>query len=96
MKVGLARVTLRIPASHSLKQKRHVVKSIAGRVRERFDVAIAESDHQDLWQSAELGVACVSNETGHADAMLAHVIAFIEANAGEAEVIGVETEVLEF
>ena len=96
MKVGVARVTLRIGESQSLKHKRHVVKSIAARVRERFDVAIAESAHQDLWQLAELGVAYVSNEAGHADAVLARVIAFIEADAGEAEVTGVETEVLEF
>ncbi len=96
MKVGVARVTLHIGESHSLKHKRHVVKSLAARVRERFDVAIAESDHQDLWQTAELGIACVSNEAAHADAILARVLAYIEASAGEAEVTSVETEVIDF
>jgi uncharacterized protein len=67
MKVGVSQITLHLPACHSLKDKRQVIKSIMARIRPQFEVAIAEIDEQDLWQIAQLGVSCVSNSSQHVD-----------------------------
>ena len=74
------RVELRIPASGSLKAKRHVIKGITGGLRAKFNVAVAEVDHQDQWQRASLGVSCVSESSFHARKQLHEVERFIERN----------------
>jgi len=60
--VGLCTVELFIPGSQSLKDKRQVLLSLKDRLREKFNLSIAEVDGQDLWQKAVLGLACVANE----------------------------------
>jgi uncharacterized protein YlxP (DUF503 family) len=60
MMVALQRFDLRVRDSHSLKQKRHVVKALSAALRQRFNVSVAEVDHQDLWQRATIAVAVVS------------------------------------
>jgi uncharacterized protein len=78
--IGVMRVELRIPASGSLKGKRHVIKAITGGLRAKFNVAVAEVDHQDQWQRASLGVSCVSESSFHAKKQLHEVERFIERN----------------
>lgn len=63
MIIGACEITLHLPDSHSLKDKRQIVKSVVARVRNQFDVAIAEVDENDRWQIAVLGVSCVSNSS---------------------------------
>ncbi len=65
MLVALCRFDLRIPGVRSLKQKRHVVKALTASLRQRFNVAVAEVDHQDLWQRATLAVSSVAGEGYH-------------------------------
>ncbi len=60
MFVGVARIELHLPAATSLKEKRSVVRSLKDRIRQRVQAAVAEVDHQDLWQRAALGAAVVS------------------------------------
>lgn len=60
MFIGMARFEIFISHSGSLKAKRRVLRPVVDRVRNKLNVAIAEVDHQDLWQRAALGVACVS------------------------------------
>jgi uncharacterized protein YlxP (DUF503 family) len=60
--VGLCTVELFISESQSLKDKRQVLLSLKDRLREKFNLSVAEVDGQDLWQKAVLGLACVSNE----------------------------------
>src|SRR2546427_11393237 len=60
MVIGISQITLHLPTSHSLKDKRQIIKSIMARVRQQFEVAIAEVDEHDRWQIARLGVSCVS------------------------------------
>jgi len=62
MLVALCRFDLRVPGCTSLKEKRHVVKTLTASLRRRFNVAVAEVDHQDLWQRAAIGVSAVSGE----------------------------------
>ena len=65
MFVALQRFDLRIRESHSLKQKRHVVKALTAAIRQRFNVCVAEVDHQDLWQRATIAVAAVGAQEYH-------------------------------
>ena len=62
MVVGVLRLTLFLPENHSLKGKRQVLRSIKDRVRNKFNVSIAESDGHDMWQRAELGICQVGND----------------------------------
>lgn len=94
MFVGVAKVRLHIAENQSLKGKRQVIKPIIARVKNQFNVSIAEIADQDLWQTAELGICCVSADAQHADEMLAKVVAFIESVRLDAEVGEVETEIL--
>jgi uncharacterized protein YlxP (DUF503 family) len=94
MRIGILRIVLHLPASHSLKAKRHVVAGLLKMVRSQFGVAAAEIGEGDRWQLAEIGVACVSNETAHADEVMASVVRFVEARAGDAVLTKVSTEVL--
>ncbi|NOS83353.1 MAG: DUF503 domain-containing protein [Nitrospira sp.] len=65
MVVGLCTIELFIPESQSLKDKRRVLLSLKDRLREKFNLSVAEVDGQDLWQKAVLGLACVANEGRH-------------------------------
>lgn len=64
--------------SRSLKDKRQVVKSLKDRIRNRFNVAVAEVEYQELWQRSTLGLAAISTEGNHANEVLDQVIRFIE------------------
>ena len=76
---------------HSLKEKRMIVKSLIAKIRNKFNVSIAEVDDQDVHQSIVLGLACVAGNTALADSMIDNVITFIENNS-ETEVIGIQRE----
>ncbi len=95
MTVGACRITLRLPENASLKGKRQVIKSITARVRNRYNVSIAEIDDQDKWQIASLGVSCVSNSGRHAGDMLTNVTGFIRSSRLDVEVLDCQTELLE-
>jgi uncharacterized protein YlxP (DUF503 family) len=70
-------VDLRLPESHSLKEKRAVVKTIVQGASRRFSVAAAEVDHQDKWQRAELGFAVVAGSESHVREVLEAVERFV-------------------
>ena len=93
MVIGVLRIVLSIDEAFSLKEKRHVVKSIVERLRSRFNASVAEVDMQDLWKNAVIGVACVTNETGVADSMLANIVNFVE-NDGRAILVDYSTEII--
>ncbi len=80
MIIGIARIELHIPGVNSLKGKRQIIKSIKERVKNRFNVSIAEVEKQDLWQRATLGLACVTNDKAQANRILSKVVHFIEQN----------------
>ncbi|MEK7847939.1 MAG: DUF503 domain-containing protein [Chloroflexota bacterium] len=94
MSVGIVRVQLRLAENHSLKGKRQVVKSITSRVRNRFNVSIAEMDDQDQWQVATLGIACIANDRQQVNRVLSHVVDFIAGSRMEAEMVDYELEIL--
>ena len=93
MFVAAATVELRVLGSQSLKQKRGVVSSIKQRVRNKFNVSIAEVGGQDTWQIAVLGMAAVSEEGQDARLRLESAIDYI-IDLHLAEVIDQEVEIL--
>ena len=70
MVVGLLSVELHLPGAHSLKEKRMVLRRVKDRLR-KFNVAVSEVEHHDLWQRAALAVVTVSTDQQHADRELA-------------------------
>jgi len=70
MIVGLCTVELYLPESQSLKEKRQVLLSLKDRLREKFNVSVAEVGDQELWQKAVLGMVCVANEQQHVNRVL--------------------------
>jgi hypothetical protein len=70
MIIGLLSIELHIPHSHSLKEKRMVLRRVKDRLQ-KFNVAVAEVEHHDLWQRAGLAVVAVSTTTEHVERELA-------------------------
>ena len=71
--IGVLTLELRIDDSHSLKDKRQVVKALKDRLRHKFNVAVAEIDYQDLWQRAMIAAVTVSSAHTHAESVLQNV-----------------------
>lgn len=82
-----------MPENGSLKDKRQVVRSLTARLRNKFNVAVAEVGDNDRWQIATLGVTCVSNDGRHAREMLDRVVSFIENTRLDAELVECEIDV---
>jgi uncharacterized protein YlxP (DUF503 family) len=91
MVIGVVKVKIYTPWVHSLKEKRMVVKSLSAKVRNKFNVSIAEVEDQDIHQSVVLAFACVAGDKTQADSICDHVINFIEGNT-EGEIINIERE----
>lgn len=91
--IGLLTLELHIPSAQSLKDKRHVVKSIIGRIRARHNVSVAELEQQDIWQQAVVGVAIVSSAKTVVDQTFSAIVRLTESH-GEAELVRVSIELL--
>ena len=89
--IGVLTLELRLENSHSLKEKRHVVKSLKDRLRGKFNVAVAEIDYQDLWQRAALAAVTVSSDQTHAEKVLRSVEDEAESLLGS-ELVGATLE----
>jgi uncharacterized protein len=79
MIVGLCTIELFLPGSQSLKDKRQILLSLKVRLREKFNLSVAEVDGQDLWQKAVLGLACVANEGRYVNQVLDQALNVIRA-----------------
>ena len=75
MPVGLLTLELHLAEAHSLKDKRHVLRSLKDRLRANFNVAVAELDYEDTWQRSVVGVVTLSNEDRHVEESLQKVLA---------------------
>jgi hypothetical protein len=93
MVVGAARVELHVHGSQSLKEKRGVVRSITQRLRNRFNVSVAEVEHQDLWQRARLAVVSVNTDHVHLESTLQSV-AGEAGSARDIQLLDAQTEIL--
>jgi uncharacterized protein YlxP (DUF503 family) len=77
--VAVERFDLRIPGAHSLKQKRHVLKTLTAALRQTFAVSVAEVEYQDLWQRAAIAVAVVGGQEYHLRRVLQEIEHRIDA-----------------
>lgn len=94
MNVGICKIKLRIPENSSLKGKRQVLKSIIARVRNKFNVSVAEVDDNDLWQLATIGICYVSNDQRHTNEVLSRIVSFVRDSRFEVEMLDYEIEIL--
>jgi len=94
MIVGAAVVEIHVHGSQSLKQKRGVVRSIAQRLRNEFNVSVAEIGGQGTWQRAEIGIAATGSDRSYVRGLLDRALAFVE-DLHLAEVVGSDVELLE-
>ncbi|MFL5322411.1 MAG: DUF503 domain-containing protein [Myxococcaceae bacterium] len=95
MFVCVARVTLQIPESGSLKAKRQVLRRVSDRVKARFNVSVAEVGDNDLWQKAVLAMCVVGNDRRHVNEQMDKILDFVE-QMYVAPVIHREIEILAF
>lgn len=93
MTVGIVRLTVFLPHSHSLKDKRMVMRRVKDRLRNKFNVAVAEVEDNDVWQRGVLGLALVGNDQRFVGGALDEVVGFVR---GEVEVTNAEREVQTF
>lgn len=96
MNLGVCSMVLRLPENESLKGKRKVVKSLITRVRNTYNVAIAEVDDQDVWQLTTLGIACISNDAQQNNRVLSKVVEFIGQSRLDLEVVDYRIELIHF
>lgn len=93
MVIGSARVQLRLFSPESLKEKRHIIKSLVTKIKSNYNVSVAEISLNDKWQLAELGFACVSNDSKVVDSTLNNIINFLEKDF-RVEIVSVDIELL--
>jgi uncharacterized protein len=93
MVIGLLTVELYLPAVHSLKSKRQIIKSIVARVRNKFNVSISETGNNEIWQRASLSCCIVTNDSHFASQVLEKVMAHIEGNL-DGEILEYKTSML--
>jgi hypothetical protein len=92
MVIGVCTITLHIPESRSLKDKRRVLRSLKDRLRQEFNLSVAEVGDNDLWQRAVLGLAVVANDGGFADEVLAKAVDLVRKRT-DVELLDYTTEV---
>lgn len=93
MIIGACEVKLMIFESNSLKDKRHIIKSIIGKIQSRFNVSIAEVGLNDSWKTSVIGIAFVTNDSVHANEVLSKVINFIDGD-NRVEILDCNMEIL--
>jgi uncharacterized protein YlxP (DUF503 family) len=93
MIIGLLRLEFFLPYAHSLKDKRMFLKGLKDRLRNRFNVAVAELDFHDKWQRAAVGIVTINRQRAFVEQILDNVLRDIEATA-EAEIVGRRVEFL--
>ena len=85
---------LHLPDSGSLKDKRQVARSLSARIRNKFNVAVAEVEDQELRQRLTLAICCVSTDPAHANEMVSKVVAFVEESRRDLELLDYQTEII--
>jgi uncharacterized protein len=93
MVIGLLTLELHFPGARSLKDKRQALRSLDARLRHRLNVAVAEVEHQGLWQRARLAVVSVNTDHTHLEQTLQSALSEAD-KAAEIQVIDAQTEVL--
>ncbi len=94
MNIGVCKISLRIPENSSLKGKRQILKSITSRIRNKFNVSVAEVGDNELWQLAAIGVCHISNDGRHTNEVLSKVVDFVVNSHFDIEMLDYEIEIM--
>ena len=94
MIIGSLRLELYMPAAHSLKEKRSIIKSVIAKLQNEFNASVAEVDDQDVWQRGVVGVACVGGDSHYVEGQLNAIIRWVEQNRPDVTILDVESELL--
>ena len=92
MIIGACTIQLYLPGVASLKEKRGILKPLLTQLRKQFEVAVAEVEHHDVWQTAGIAVIAVSTESGHVYTVLEKAVHWIEENYYQVEVVDWDLE----
>jgi hypothetical protein len=95
MFVGIGQILLRLPGNHSLKGKRRVIRQIMGRVKNKFNISVAEVGAQDQWQLIQFGLCEVGLNGNRVRAEIDKVVNFID-DMNLTEIIDTEVEIISF
>ena len=91
MIVGTLKIRLVLRESHSLKDKRRVLKSLKDTLSNKFNISVAETDEQDVWQTAEIGVAAVGTDGPFVQSVRTNVVNYVRS-CGGVELVDSEQE----
>lgn len=94
MNVGICTIKLRLPDNLSLKGKRQVVKSLTARLKNKFDISVAEVEDNDLWQLATIGICFISNDKRFTNEVLSKTVDFVTNSQGDYQMLDYEIEIL--
>ena len=94
MNVGILKIKLRLPDNLSLKGKRQVVKALISRLKNKFNVSVAEVEDNDLWQLATIGVSFVSNDKRFTNEVLSKAAEFVVNGQGDYEMLDYKIEII--
>lgn len=94
MKLGYCSMRFYLHGNNSLKGKRKVIRAIKDRLKNKFNVSVAEVGDQDVWQNIHLGIAAVNADAPYLDGLFKQVVNFID-NMHLAEMTGCQTEIID-
>ena len=94
MSIGILTLTISLPNSHSLKEKRRQIKPILARLHREFNISVAESDHQDIWQTCEILVVCAASRGNYIEKTLEQVITFFEKHWPDLPLLDEKIEII--
>jgi uncharacterized protein YlxP (DUF503 family) len=94
MHVGVCRVRLHLPASESLKDKRQAVKSVITRVKNSYNVSVAEIEDHELWQISTLGICCTGPDPSSIRDLLSRIVDFVAGARADCELVDADIDVL--
>ncbi len=86
--IALLTLDIHIEHAQSLKDKRMIVRRLKDRLRSKFNVAVSEVDHQDLWQRSQLGIVTIGPDEAYLNQMLQHALEEAERSSPECTVQG--------
>lgn len=92
MVIAACTVQLSLKGVSSLKEKRRIIKSVMARLSNQFNIAVAEVEHQDVWQTAVIGLVAVGNDASHLYSVLEKAVTWIERNRLDLYIVHYEIE----
>lgn len=92
--IGLVTIEFELAGVASLKEKRSILKSFSSRIQKQFNVSVAEVGYNDVWHSAAIAIATVTNSTRHANQVTTTVLKWVEENFPDMEIMGERIEII--